>query len=433
MTENKNFQDFQDLAKREIIFAKEHENDDTARLLLSAARYPDIDMAAAVQQIEGRRTAREKWPSLLECEGFAYPPRLNREQASSEATALHKADICFQRLGNLRQQDDAPSMPLHIADLTGGMGIDTFAMAGWRAEEPREVEVDYVEQNAELCRLAQSNALALGLKNVHVHCGDSLEWLQQKDKCFDLIFVDPARRDTHGRKVAAFEDCTPDILAHQELLFAKSKEILVKASPMIDITLGASQLHNVSDIYIVAVQGECKEVLFRCGKSEGEPTIHCHHLHHGMVDSFAFTRESEAQAQATYSSEIKKYLYEPNAALMKAGPFKMLSQTEKVDKLSRNTHLYTSDSLIQHFPGRTFCVLTEIKPTRKEVQRWIPDGKAHVVTRNYPMAAAELQRQLGLKEGGDLFVIATTIGTRKCSFVCCLPKNYQHFLEEINK
>lgn len=412
--ETNNFQDFQDLAKREITaFAKEHENEDTARLLLSAGRYPGVDMAAAVQQIEGRRTAREKWPGLLEYAEFLYPPRLNREQASSEVTALHKTAICHLRFYLLQLH----GRPFRIADLTGGMGIDTFALAGWKAEEPMEVEVDYVEQDPELCELARSNAKALGLSNVHVHCGDSLKWLEKQDRRFDLIFVDPARRDKQGRKVAAFEDCTPDILAHQELLLSKGEEIMVKASPMIDISLAASQLRDISDIYVIAVQGECKEVLFLCGRSDGEHVIHCDHLHHGEVDTFAFTREDEARAQATYASETKKYLYEPNAALMKAGPFKMLSQQMAVEKLSRNTHLYTSDSLIRRFPGRIFSVLAEIKPTRKEVQKWIPDGRAHVVTRNYPMSAAELQKQLGLKEGGDLFVIATTLGSRPCAFV----------------
>ena len=431
MTVKKDFQDFQDLAKREnkssptkremTVFAREHENDDPARLLLSAARYPDIDMAAAVQQIEGRRTAREKWPSLLQYDNYIYPPRLNREQASSEAAAYNKAGI-------VQDLHKGSCDTLDIADLTGGMGIDCIAFASIP-----NARVTYIERDAELCRLMEHNVKALGLSNVSVHCADSLEWLRQQDRRFDLIFVDPARRDNQGRKVAAFEDCTPDILAHQELLTAKSKEILVKASPMIDISLGATQLRSVSDIYVVAVQGECKEVLFRCGKSDGETLIHCHHLHHGTVDDFVFTRADEARAQATYASEMKKYLYEPNAALMKAGPFNMLSQTEKADKLARNTHLYTSDSFIQHFPGRIFSVLAEIKLSRKEVQKCIPDGKAHVVTRNYPVAAAELQRQLGLKEGGDLFVVATTVGTKKTGFVCCLPENYQHFLKEINK
>ena len=385
---------------REFIdFVNFHKDEDTARLLLSAARYPHIDMPAAVQQIEGLRTARDKWPSLLQCEEYLYPPRLNREQASSEVTAKWKAGKAKEWLSG------------RVADLTGGMGVDTLAFA--RVAK----EVDYVEQDADLCALMEHNLKALGVTNVMVHCEDSLQWLQRQSR-FDLIFVDPARRDKQGRKVAAFEDCTPDIVAHQELLLSKGTRIMVKASPMIDISLGATQLRNVSDIYVIAVQGECKEVLFLCGQPDGEPRIHCHHLHHDEVDDFVFTREEENQVQATFASGIKKYIYEPNAALMKGGPFKLLSQREGLDKLARNTHLYTSDNFEQHFPGRIFSVLAELKPTRKEVQQWIPEGKAHVVTRNYPVAAADLQRQLGLKEGGDLFVIATTLGTRRLGLIC---------------
>ena len=418
--------------KEFIDFVKAHESEDTARLLLSGRRYPSFDMAAVVQQIEGRRTAREKWPSLLSCDGFLYPPRLNREQASSEVTAVHKAGLCLQRLDGQGGKGDGLSMPIRIADLTGGMGIDTFALAGWkaeaplsgdaplRAEAPIEAEVDYVEQSEELCRIARSNAEALGLRNVHVHCGDSMEWLRRQDGRYDLIFIDPARRDERGRKVAAFEECTPDILAHRELLMSKSEELLVKASPMIDITLGAAQMGGVSDIYVVAVQGECKEVLFRAGKGDGEPLIHCHHLHHGRTDEFVFTRKEEDEAEASYASEVKEYLYEPHAALMKAGPFKMLSQKEEVDKLARNTHLYTSDRFIADFPGRIFKVLTEIRPTRKEVLKWLPEGRAHVVTRNYPVAAAELQRQMGLREGGEHYVVATSVGRRRSVYLCHL-------------
>ena len=394
---------------REFIdFVNAHKDEDTARLLLSAARYPVIDMPAAVQQIEGLRTAKEKWPSLLESEEFLYPPRLNREQASSEATAKWKS-------GRAAEWQSG-----RVADLTGGMGIDTLAFA--RVAK----QVDYVEQDAYLCTLMEHNIKALGINNVTVYCGDSLEWLRRQSHCFDLIFVDPARRDKQGRKVSAFEDCTPDIVAHQELLLSKGKRIMVKASPMIDISLGTAQLRDVSDIYVIAVEGECKEVLFLCGQSDGEPRIHCHHLHHDEVDDIVFTREEENQAQATYADEIKKYLYEPNAALMKAGPFKLLSQWERLDKLARNTHLYTSDSFVQHFHGRIFSVLVELKPKRKEVKKWIPDGKAHVAIRNYPVAAADLQRQLGLKEGGNLFVVATTIGREKKMFVC---EPVEHFLQ----
>lgn len=398
---------------REFIdFVNAHKDEDTARLLLSAARYPAIDMAAAVQQIEGLRTAQEKWPGLLECGEFLYPPRLNREQASSEKTAVHKASLCLSGTAESHSV-------FRIADLTGGMGIDTFALAGWGAERQVQVEVDYVEQDRSLCELAKHNAAALGLSNIRFHCCDSLEWLQQQDRHFDLFFIDPARRDKQGHKVAAFEDCTPDIVAHQALLFSKSSEVMVKASPMIDITLGSAQLHNVSDIYVIAVQGECKEVLFLCRPSDGsEPRIHCHHLHHGVVDDFVFTRQEEAQTQVAYATEVKKYLYEPHAALMKAGPFKLLSQREGLEKLAQHTHLYTSDSFVQHFPGRIFSVLKEVSLNKKNLAAAIPNGKAHVIVRNYPAHAEELQRQLGLKEGGDDYVIATTVGTLKTGFVC---------------
>jgi len=398
---------------REFIdFVNAHKDEDTARLLLSAARYPSIDMSAAVQQIEGMQTACEKWPSLLECPDFVYPPRLNREQASSEATAQHKA--------SLMEADT-------VADLTGGMGIDTLAFAGVAKH------VDYVERDQGLCSLMEHNLNALSLKNVDVRCADSMEWLRGQDRQFDLLFVDPARRSASGRKVAAFEDCTPNILEHAEQLRQHCKHMMVKASPMIDIDLACRQLGNVEDVYVVGVKGECKEVLFIVGTPTGIPRIHCHHLHDGEVDDVVFTREDEANAEVTYASVVGKYLYEPNAALMKAGPFKLLSQWEGLEKLAPNTHLYTSDRYVQYFHGRTFSVLMEVSLNRKEMQKWIPEGKAHVIVRNYPARADELQRQLGLKEGGDLFVVATTVGRRKTGFVCCLLENYQQFLKEMNK
>lgn len=393
------------MSREFIDFILQHEHEDTARLLLSAARYPDIDMPLAVQQIEGRRTAREKWPELLECEDFLYPPRLNREQASSEATARHKATL-------LSDFQPPTSAITTVADLTGGMGIDTLAFA--RVAD----HVDYVERSPDLCTLMAHNLRALGLTNVSIHCADSMEWLQQQDRHFDLLFVDPARRDRQGRKVAAFEDCAPDIVAHRNLLLSKCRQVMVKASPMIDITLGASQLADVSDIYVIALQGECKEVLFLCDSPVDEPLIHCHHLYHGALDDFVFTRNDEAHARATFASKIKKYLYEPNAALMKAGPFKLISQREGLEKLAQHTHLYTGDRLLQHFPGRIFSVLAEVSPSRKAVAEAIPDGRAHVVTRNYPVPAADLQKQLGLREGGHLFVIATTLGSRRTAFIC---------------
>ena len=395
---------------REFIdFVATHEHEDTARLLLSAARYPSVDMPAAVQQIEGRRTAREKWPSLLACDGFLYPPRLNREQASSEETARHKASLLADG-----------AQPLSVADLTGGMGVDTLAFAAVAAE------VHYVERNPQLCTLMEHNGKALGQENIRVHCADSLEGLASDDRRFDILFVDPARRAATGRKVAAFEDCEPDILQHLGLLRARCRWLMVKASPMIDIDLACRQLGSVAAVHVVSVRGECKEVLFVCCGADAvpppEPVIRCTMLLHSPLSALRsplrFTRSEEAATAPRYCAAMGSYLYEPDAALMKGGPFNLICQWMDLQKLAPNTHLYTADRLVDAFPGRTFRVLQELKPTRKAVAGAIPDGKAHVVTRNYPVEAAALQRQLGLKEGGDLFVVAATVGTRPCAFLC---------------
>lgn len=392
------------------------------KLLLQQKKYPGVDMALVAQQIEGQRQASAKWPTLAGCEGFLYPPRLNREQSSSEETACYKADIIHHLYSEERN-------PLHIADLTGGMGIDSIAFA-----RIPDSKVDYVERDAELCRLMEHNADVLGLDNVTVHCADSIEWLRSGDQKYDIIFVDPARRDTHGKKVAAFEDCTPNILENKALLKGRCECLVVKASPMMDIDKGIEQLGDVNDVHVVAVKGECKELIFVCRNTGEEAKIHCTNIIPGdkIYNNEPFTRTQEAMAECVYCKDVGRYIYEPEASLMKGGPYKLLSQKSGLHKLARNTHLYTSDHFCE-WMGRIFCVLNEVSLNKKAISNAIPDGKAHVIVKNYPARAEELQRQLGLKEGGELFVIATTVGTRKSGFICCEPKNYQQFLEEINK
>lgn len=428
MTETNDFQDFQDLAKREIIttakrettitFAREHLHEDTARLLLSATQYPGIDMPAAVQQIEGLRMAAEKWPSLLDDEEFLYPPRLNREQASSQAVAARRIAVCMENMdigGHIPEFDT-----LSVADLTGGMGIDAFTLASVCKE------VDYVERDPQLCALMEHNCRVEETENIRVHHADCIEWLRQQaeqHKVFDLLYIDPARRDRQGRKMVGFDSCEPNILEHMPLLRRCCRYLLVKASPMIDIDLGCRQLKHVENVFIIAHRGECKEVAFMCSNSQ-EPTL----IHSLVADGddtqyFCFTRKEEREAELYLAEEVEHYLYEPNVAVMKAGPFAMLCQEYEVDALAPNTHLYTSDELVPDFPGRIFEVLQEVAPSHKAIQAVLPDGKAHVVVRNFPADAATLQRQLGLREGGNLFVVATTVGSRRTAFLCrlCLP------------
>ena len=309
------------------------------------------------------------------------------------------------------------------------MGIDSIAFA-----KMPDVEVDYVERDAELCRLMEHNIDALGLTNIMVQCGDSIEWLRNCGQRYNIIYIDPARRDTHGKKVAAFEECTPNILEHKELLTERCDFLMVKASPMMDIDKGIEQLGNVSDVYVVAVRNECKELVFICGDTNEETKIHCTNIvpSDGIYNDEPFTRTQEAQAECVYCKSVGRYIYEPDASLMKGGPYKLLSEKWGMQKLARNTHLYTSDHL-HEWMGRTFCVLRETQLNKKAIAAAIPDGKAHVIVRNYPAEADDLQKQLGLKEGGELFVLATTVGTKKTGFICCNTKNYQHFFEEMNK
>ena len=455
--EKNNFQDFQDFAERENIsaaqretcsFAREHRDEDTARLLLSAARYPSIDMPAAVQQIEGLRTAREKWPSLAECAEYLYPPRLNREQASSEAAALYKSRIISScspcgltksidpTVGFLnhaagggeisparyaheihRSNEMKPTAGLRIADLTGGMGVDTLAFA--KVAE----HVDYVERDAQLCAFMEHNLRALGVDNVTVHCADSLQWLAANPSPLSVLYLDPARRDAAGRKVAAFEDCTPDLLANLALLRGSCQRLLVKASPMIDLALACRQLGGVSEVHVVELRGECKEVLFLLGGAAAEdPQIVCVNLNNQSIQNiqktFTFTRSEEAAAEADLCDAVGSWLYEPGAALMKAGPYRLLAQRYGLLMLGPNTHLYTADRRVDDFPGRVLRVVQEVRGGRKELAALLPDGRAHVVTRNYPAEAATLQRQLGLREGGDHFVVGTTVGRRRTLLLC---------------
>ena len=400
---------------REFIdFVLSHENEDTARLLLSASRYPDIDMPAAVQQIEGRRAARDKWPGLLQCEEFLYPPRLNREQASSEAVASKRVEACLEDL-SLDGHFVADPATLHVADLTGGMGIDTLAWAKMCKE------VEYVEHDMALCSLMEHNRLALGVDNLRIHHDDSIEWLQaraEEHRVFDIIFIDPARRDNHGRKMVGFDSCDPNILEHLPLLRRCCRFLIVKASPMIDIDLGCRQLKKVENVFILAYRGECKEVAFMCSNTHNLPLIHSIVADADNRQYFCFTRSEERDADLCLADEIGEYLYEPNAAVMKAGPYAMLCQEYDVDALARNTHLFTADYFVENFPGRIFHVLREVALNKKAIKEILPDGKAHVVTRNYPVPAADLQRQLGLHEGGDLFVVATTVGSRRCGLLC---------------
>ena len=380
-------------------FANQHREDDPLTLLLQKGRYPDIDLGLVTQQLEGRRQAREKWPSLAIRDDYFYPPRLNREQSSSEATARYKAGIAAQL------------HPDTLADLTGGMGVDLLFMA------PLCHQADYFELDAGLCAITEHNFKTFGLHHISCHNTDSLAYIAAHDYNYSLLYIDPARRDSQGRRVAAFEDCTPDLVANLPMLLSHCKHLLIKASPMIDLRLSLTQLGAVAEVHIVAVNNECKEILFLNGNAT-EPVIHCANITATGTHLTSFTPSSESAALPLYATATETYLYEPNAALMKGGCYNLICQNYQLHKLARNTHLYTSDNLIANFPGRIFEILQPLSLNAKAARKALPEGRAHVTTRNYPISAAELQRQLRLREGGDLHIIAATLGTRPQGWLC---------------
>lgn len=384
-----------------IAFAQAHSQDDPLKLVLQQKRYPDINLSLVAQQLEGQRQAMQKWPALASCEQYFFPPKLNREQSSSQATAEYKAQL-FSRLGATT-----------FADLTGGMGVDTYFI-GRQADR-----VDYFELNPDLYPITQHNLAALGQHQIACHNTDSIQHLANHDTTYDLILIDPARRNSMGGKVVAFEDCTPNLLDNLTLLRSRCRHLMVKASPMIDIHQAAQQLGLVEEIHIISVNGECKEVLFLMSGGETRKPMETHCVNLQSADpAITFTTTQESAALPSFATYMGHYLYEPNASIMKGGCFNLLGQKLQLAQLARNTHLYTSDSLVDHFPGRKFRIIQELALNAKDVKKVLPEGKAHVATRNYPMAAADLQKKLKIKEGGHLFIIAATLGTKPMGWLC---------------
>jgi len=378
-------------------FIEQHANDDTHRLLLSGARYPDIDMEFAVRQIEGRRKATEKFPSLTGNNNFIYPVKLSMEQCSSEPTALYKAALVEG---------------LSVIDLTGGLGIDAIFMS------ERSRSYCYVERNEELAEVAAHNFAACKA-TVESHCADGLSFLQNDHRQFDCIYFDPARRDDKKQKVVLLSACEPDVPVNLTMLWQHADKILVKASPMLDITQAVRELGCVERVHVVAVKNECKELLFECRKDASEYSITSVNLQSDNNDSFCFTPQEETEAEPVYTNQLATYLYEPNTAILKAGAFRLIGQRFGLQKLHPDSHLYTSDTLHDDFPGKAFRIIAAGALNKQTVKEALPAGKANVVVRNFPARPEDIRKKFGLQDGGEMFLFATTLsdGQKKC-IVC---------------
>lgn len=379
---------------------------DPANAALQGKKYPKADLPFALNQIAGRQTAIRKLPSWAAIPGLLYPPHLSMEQCSSERTARYKAELIGQD----------PEGKERFADLTAGFGVDFACIA------PLFRQATYIERQSPLCELARHNFPRLQLEHVTVFNGDGLTWLEHTQP-LDWLLLDPARRDKHGGKVVAISDCEPDVAQLEPLLIQKARHTLIKLSPMLDITLALHTLRHVEQVHVVAVEGECKELLLVLGQEERAadriPLYCINLLPEGREQHWVFTREEEAAAPVEYAFP-QHYLYEPNAAVIKAGAFRILAARLGLKKLHPNSHLYTSEEVVPSFPGRIFQVDHSGGFSKNEVSDMLNGVKrAHLTTRNFPQSVAGLRKKLKLQEGGDIYLFATTLHDGHKALIRC--------------
>jgi predicted O-methyltransferase YrrM len=379
-------------------FIRQHESHDISELLLKHDRIHNVPMAIVAEQIVGRKKAKDKLPTYYETNSIIYPPGLNVEQCSSEQTAHFKSTIA-ESIVEKRET---------LLDLTGGFGIDSlFFSRVFR-------QVHYLEPNKNLFEIARHNhQLVKANEILHLNL-KAEEFLRSTNLSFDLVYIDPSRRDSGNRKVFSFADCEPDVTELVPLILGKTSHLLIKASPLLDLQHGRKSLISVKSIFVIAVENECKEVLFHCEKNfAGEPVIEAIHLSRGNItQKLNFTATIEKSAIPLYSQPLL-YIYEPNAAILKAGAFKTVCAEYNVLKLHPHTHLYTSDVLDINFPGRIFRIMAQVKPDSKTLESFFPQRKANIMTRNYPLSVKELRNKTGLKDGGELFLIGFSGSERK--------------------
>ena len=432
-------------------FIRQHQDEDVRQLPF------------ALDQVRGRKMARVKLPRWASLEGIIYPPHISMEQCSSESTALYKAELAARLLG-LPASSSGTEMKaeseIEFVDLTGGFGVDFSYIAARLG-----VKSMYVERQAHLCEAAKENFGRLGLKNAIVKNGDGIEvlhsFLPKKDDAastddslgitydqplsllktklgLKLIFIDPARRDDAGNKVVSLKDCTPDVTVLQEEMLSKADYVIIKLSPMLDWHRAVSELSHVREVHIISVNNECKELLLvlsarnmgdmEASSADGE-VKHAGNLRiYCINDAQSFVcdeldMESSPVRIAPPVLEEMQYLYEPNASLMKAGCFGVLSDRYDARMLSKNSHLFVSQAPIEAFPGRSFRIIAISSFNKKELKCHLSGiTKANIATRNFPLSVAELRKRLKLKDGGETYIFATTLSDE--SHVLMITEKY---------
>lgn len=368
-------------------FVQDHLDEDPAQLLLRHKETPGLDLKVAARQIAMRQKARQKLPAWAAHPSLIFPPALSMEQCSSELTGRYKSSLVQGKT---------------MVDLTGGFGVDTFYM-GEKFEQ-----VTYVEQQEELVVLARNNLPQLFKdQQIKFFHQDALAFLQQTTQKFDWLYVDPARRGKGNEKLYQLKDLEPDIVENWGLLKGKAGKILVKASPMLDISMACRELPGIAAIHVISVKNEVRELLLLYDGSSDPLKIVAVEIRGDEQFTFEFSPEEESEASPELSFP-QKYLVIPYAAILKAGAFKSFAVKQGLAKLHAHTHIYTGNQFSEAVPGRVFEVLEEIKLDKKVLKKLYPDGKVHVISRNHPLKAEAFKKKFRLKDGGEEFLIACT-------------------------
>ena len=400
-------------------FILEHSDEDPARLILSAGKYPGIDVRCAAECISGRNAIRKKLPSWYANPAILYPKSISLEQCSSELTASYKRQFCPE--GE------------RVADITGGFGIDSFYLS------QKASEVSYFERNSELCEVARENFATLGADSIRTFCEeitpDNIRNIFQGR--YGLVYADPARRDKAGDKIISINKSEPDITLLKDILFEYTDRILVKLSPMVDIMATLRLLSEISQIHILSVKNECKELLVLITRGfEGEPSITIS-LSNGMdtphpVIQYLLSAEKKAEMTLATTDDFiaaqgkKFYLYEPDAALLKAGCFKLVCQKFNIRKIAPETHIYLSETLVRDFPGRVEQVIEMAPFSKKNALRLaaaVPG--CSIIARNFPMKSEELRKMISTEESQYHRLIATRncLGEKIIILTCLIPES----------
>lgn len=385
------------LSNEQITFIQQHLPASPTSLLLKYGKEKEF----LIGQIESRQKARHKLPTWYAEPRLVFPPAVSVEQSSSELTGHYKASLVAGA---------------HLIDATGGMGIDSYFFS------QRCESVTYIEQNEKLVQTAQHNFDVLKAGNIRCIQGNSIDFLHQWEGKTDWVYVDPARRAADNRRVVGLKDCEPDVVEHLPLLLQKAKHILIKTSPLLDIKQTLNELPFITTVHAVAVENECKELLFELNElgnhSSGILVKTINFKNDGSRQVFDFQWKEEATMAVTLS-DPQRYVYEPNVAVLKAGAFKSIAKEFQFSKIAPHSHLYTSENPRGDFPGRIFEVQAMVKADSKALAPYLPDRKANLTVRNFPATTDELRKKLKLKDGGDVYLLATTLSNGDKRLLVC--------------